>query len=211
MRILFFGDSITDAQRDRTHDFCPHGLGTGFVNAVASTLLYENPERYEIINRGIGGNRIVDLYSRIKCDCWNLNPDIISILIGVNDVWHEVLGGNGVELDRFEKVYRMIIEDTKKALPNAKLIICEPFVLKGRATEERYDDFLSVKQYAKICKDLATEYNIPFVELQKPIEEFNQNHAEGICLYDGVHPNIAGAHIIASEWLKTFKTKVDKQ
>ena len=71
----------------------------------------------KFINWGIGGNRIVDLYSRIKADVWNYNPDVLSILIGVNDVWHEINHQNGVELDRFEKIYRILIEDTQKYLP----------------------------------------------------------------------------------------------
>ena len=86
MKILMFGDSITDAYRNRELDNDISSYGHGYVKYVAGYLLCENPEKYEIINRGISGNRIVDLYARIKCDCWNLNPDFISILIGVNDV-----------------------------------------------------------------------------------------------------------------------------
>ena len=133
MRIVFYGDSITDAGRNRDKDFHHSSYGAGYVRDVASDLLNQNPLGFEIINRGISGNRIVDLYARIKTDLWNLNPDIISILIGVNDVWHEIGSKNGVELDRFERVYRMLIEDTKKVLPNAKIVILEPFVLKGIA------------------------------------------------------------------------------
>ena len=114
MKILFFGDSITDMARSREMDGNAFGYGMGYVHSVSSTLKYENPEAYEIINRGIGGHRVVDLYARIKADVWNHNPDVISILIGINDVWHEIYGGNGVELDRFECVYRMMLADTKK-------------------------------------------------------------------------------------------------
>ena len=88
MKILFFGDSITDMARSRDMDGQAFGYGVGYVNGVASALKYENPEKYEIINRGISGNRVVDLYARIKADVWNHKPDLISILIGVNDVWH---------------------------------------------------------------------------------------------------------------------------
>ena len=114
MKILFFGDSITDMARSREMDGQAFGYGVGYVNSVASTLKYENPEAYEIINRGISGNRVVDLYARIKADVWNYKPDVLSVLIGINDVWHEIFGKNGVEIDRFEKVYRMMLEDTKK-------------------------------------------------------------------------------------------------
>ena len=80
MKILFFGDSITDMDRRKDIDGRAFGYGVGYVNSIASTLMYENPEKYEIINRGISGNRIVDLYARIKTDVWNLKPDVISIL-----------------------------------------------------------------------------------------------------------------------------------
>lgn len=205
MKILFFGDSITDAHRDREKPHHLYGLGTGFVNGVASRLAGEAPDKYEIINRGISGNRVVDLYARIKVDAWNESPDLISILIGVNDVWHEIFGNNGVELDRFERVYRMMIEDTRRALPDVKLILCEPFVLDGAATHEALDAFREVYQYAAVVKQLAAEYGIPFVALQAPLSEAAERYGAERILADGVHPALAGAAIIAEEWLKTFQ------
>lgn len=214
MKILFFGDSITDAGRDYDAASKLGALGRGFVRVIADRLQGVEPEKYEIINRGIGGNRIVDLYARIKCDAWNLQPDVLSILVGVNDVWHEISRQNGVEIDRFENVYRMLLADTKKALPNTKLILCEPFVLKGGSTEDteekpdRYERFCQVYQYAKVVKKLAEEFDIPFLPLQ---EKFNEAAAKTKAEYylpDGVHPHIAGATIIADEWVKLFKEKI---
>ena len=134
MKILFYGDSITDAGRDRETELRLDDYGSGYVKYVVESLLANGYTFEDLVNRGISGNRVVDLYARIKVDCWNHNPDLISILIGVNDVWHEIEGKNGVELDRFEKVYRMLIEDTKAKLPNVKILIMEPFILKGAAT-----------------------------------------------------------------------------
>ena len=208
MKILFYGDSITDMARSREMDGNAFGYGVGYVNSVSATLKYENPEQYEIINRGISGNRVVDLYARIKADVWNHNPDVISILIGINDIWHEIYGGNGVELDRFERVYRMMLEDTKKTLPNVKFIFCEPFVLKGSATEEKYAEFLEVKKYAAVIKKLAEEYGIPFVALQEKFDEGAAKHGAVHYLYDGVHPDIAGGKLIAEEWLKVFRANI---
>ena len=133
MRILFYGDSITDANRNKERDyqyeekkFDQSDYGFGYVRSIAGALLAENPLKYQIYNRGIGGNRITDLYSRVKAHCWNLEPDVLSILIGVNDVWHEFGGGrNGVDIKRFEKVYRMLLEDTKETLSNVKIILME--------------------------------------------------------------------------------------
>ena len=115
MRILFFGDSITDMGRDRNasgEDFRRGlGLGYGYVNFVAAELLSKNPNGYEFINRGISGNRSVDLYARIKADCWNLCPDVVSILVGINDVYPQELENNAVELDRYEKIYRLLLDE----------------------------------------------------------------------------------------------------
>ena len=205
MKILFYGDSITDMGRDRENEHPAFKMGIGYPNFIAGALAYENPEKYEFVNRGISGNRVVDLYARIKIDVWNHKPDVLSILIGVNDVWHEIYGGNGVELHRFEKVYRMLIEDTKEQLPNVKFILCEPFVLKGSATEEKYEEFLEVKKYAAVVEKLAKEYGIPFVALQDKFDEAAEKHGAVHYLYDGVHPDVAGGKLIAEEWLKIFR------
>ena len=207
MKILFFGDSITDAGRDRTADFEDASYGNGYVKYVVENLLANGYDRKELINRGISGNRIVDLYARIKTDCWNLQPDFISILIGVNDVWHEIDGTNGVELDRFEKVYRMLIEDTRAKLPNVRFMLIEPFVLKGGATardEERWQGFLSVYDYAAVVKRLAEEYGLYYLPLQNKLSAAESANIAAI-LADGVHPAVNGAKLIAEEWLKKFE------
>jgi lysophospholipase L1-like esterase len=141
MKILFYGDSITDCSRTRDGGFLS-GLGYGYVHNIALDLIGKDPEKYQIINRGISGNRVVDLYARIKMDCWNHNPDVLSILIGVNDVWHEIGDSpNGVDAEKFYKIYKMLIEEIKEALPNIKIMILEPFVLKGPATEQNWEYF----------------------------------------------------------------------
>ena len=99
MKILFYGDSITDAGRTRDLDIPNKGLGGGYVTYIANQLFEKSLSDYDIYNTGISGNRIVDLYARIKIDCWNIKPDLLSILIGINDIWHEVKRQNGVEID----------------------------------------------------------------------------------------------------------------
>ena len=110
-----------------------------------------------------------------------------------------------MDIERFEKVYRMIIEDTKKRFPRIRFILCEPFVLKGSATEEKYKEFLEVKKYAKVVKKLAKEYRADFVALQDKFDAAAKAHGAEYYLYDGVHPDVAGGKLIADEWLKTFK------
>ena len=211
MRIVFFGDSITDASRNREEDFILSSYGFGYVHNVASKLMTENPNEHVIYNRGISGNRVVDLYARIKKDLWNLKPDLISIFIGVNDVWHEIGHENGVELDRFDKVYRMMLDDTKKVLPNAKIMLVEPFVMHGTRTdlqEGEYEKFTAVFEYAKVVKKIAKDYGIPLVELQDTLNAYGKANGSDFITFDGVHPNITGAQVIADEWLKVYKENI---
>jgi lysophospholipase L1-like esterase len=148
---------------------------------------------------------VVDLYARIKSDVWNCSPDVMSIFIGVNDVWHEIFAHNGVDIERFEKVYRALISDTLKVLPNLKLMLIEPYVLHGEATDIEFEKFQAVYEYAKVVKKLAKEFGIPFVPTQKKLDELSEKYGAKLVAYDGVHPTVFGSRIIADEWLKVFK------
>ena len=214
MKVLFYGDSITDAERSRPHDTIIYGLGYGYVRVIADRLMSEKPNEYTIVNRGISGNRVVDLYSRMKSECTNLQPDVINILIGVNDVWHEIDSKNGVEIDRFEQIYRMMIQYFIKQVPNVKIILCEPFVLEGSATKsteempDRWQRFQAVYDYAKVTEKLAKEFNLPFVPLQQKLDEGAKQHGVEHYLRDGVHPAVGGANLLAEEWVKVFKENI---
>lgn len=205
MKILFYGDSITDAGRNRETLIPNDYLGHGYVSQAAGRLYEKDAGKYVVYNRGISGNRVVDLYARIKADCWNLEPDVLSILIGVNDVWHEVSRQNGVELDRFENIYRTLLSETKAKLPNIKFIVCEPFVLCGSATEEKYDAFLEVKRYAEVARKLADEFGAYFVPLQEMFDEMGEKYGNSVMLRDGVHPTTVGSAYLAIEWMKAFE------
>ena len=204
MKILFFGDSITDAGRYRTGTGAL-GLGCGYVLNIACELLKKYPT-YEILNRGVCGNRVVDLLARAKEDVWNNNPDVLSILIGVNDVWHEVFDNKGVDLDLYEKVYRIILDKSLEVNSNLKVMIMEPFVLKGTTTENRFEEFLLVKEYAKVSRKLAQEYGFKFVPLQEKLDQIAKINGTSYITEDGVHPNVGGVKLIAEEWLKAFET-----
>ncbi|MBR1970655.1 MAG: SGNH/GDSL hydrolase family protein [Clostridia bacterium] len=204
MRILFQGDSITDAWRDRENDA---NSGIGYSLLVKADLGFEFPGKYEFFNRGIGGNRIIDVYARIKRDIINLKPDVMSVLIGVNDVWHELEIENGIDADKYFKIYDMLIEEVKNALPNIKIMIMEPFVLKGTATRENYEYFdAEVKKRAMMSKKISEKYSLPYVELQDGFDELSKNIDASYWLYDGVHPTAMGHEYIKKEWIKAFKT-----
>lgn len=215
MKIVFFGDSITDFGRNRERDDADGSLGYGFVRIIADRLVSEKPDEIKILNRGYSGDRSIDLYARLKRDCINLKPDVVSILVGINDIWHEIAEENGVNIERFETIYRMIIEDLKNALPGVVIVLCEPFVLPGFATKsdeqnpERYEKFCEIFNYATTVKKLAREYNLLFLPLQKAFDEKVQKFDPSLYLSDGVHPNIAGVNLIAGEWVKLYKEKIE--
>ena len=215
MKIVFLGDSITDAGRNREGGVKQSALGYGFVRIVADRLIGADPEKYTILNRGVCGNRIVDLYAGIKCRLWNEAPDLASILIGINDIWHEITARNGVDLQRYERVYRMIIEDTKARLPDTKLILCEPFVVEGtdtcptEETPDRYARFQQIYEYAACVKKLADEYGLYFLPLQKAFDAAVAAHGFACYAPDGVHPNVGGSSLIANEWVKLFREQIE--
>ena len=204
MKILFYGDSITDAGRARDITVPNKQLGSGYVAYVANQLLERSLTEYDIVNMGISGNRVVDLYARIKIDCWNHKPDVLSIHIGINDIWHEIHRQNGVEIDRFENIYRIMLRETIEVLPDTKIILCEPFVLRGTATDEAFDRFSLVKEYAKVVKKLADEFSLTFVPLQDAMDAAGEKYGNAEILADGVHPTMKGAVVFGNEWLKAF-------
>ena len=207
-RILFQGDSITDAMRSRDNDLAS---GHGYPTLVKAKLGYEEPGKYTFLNRGISGNRIVDLYARIKADLINLKPDVLSILIGINDVWHEIAEHNGVDAEKFEMVYCLLIEELKAALPELKIMILEPFTLAADVTDpadkpERYPLFRKETELrAQAAKRVAEKYGLVFVPLQEAFDKAEAGAPErGQWLWDGVHPTAAGHTLIKEAWLKGF-------
>ena len=204
MRILFQGDSITDAGRARDND---GSLGTGYPLLVKAALGYAEPGKYGFLNRGISGNRIVDVYARIKKDIINLKPDVMSILVGVNDVWHEYTDSpNGVDADKFYKIYDMLIEEVKEALPDIKIMIMEPFVLPATATEEKWELFHGeTLKRAEKAKAIAEKHGLTFIPLQEGFDKLCEKAEPSYWLRDGVHPTPMGHEYIKGEWLKAFK------
>ena len=205
MKIVFFGDSITDAQRKRDELEYNAKYGSGFVIQVAGRLFLEDPTRFEIVNRGIGGDRIVDLIARIKKDVWNEQPDVLNILEGINDISHEVYLENGVDEVRWERLYRMLLQDTVERLPNTKIMICEPFVLKGRDANVGFDEHNKIRERSKILREIAKDFGACFVPLQATLDEAAAKFGDEVVCSDGMHPTVFGATLIAEEWLKAFR------
>ena len=214
-KILFQGDSITDVgrQRDLSNPF--NVMGGGYPLLLRSRLYLDHPGEYECLNRGISGNRVVDLYARIQKDMLNIAPDYLSILIGVNDVWHEIAEQNGVDVDKFEMVYCLLIEELKAALPELKIMILEPFALAADVTDpadkpERYAPFRRETELrAQAAKRVAEKYGLVFVPLQEAFDRAEANApVRGQWLWDGVHPTAAGHEMIAREVVKAIKKDI---
>lgn len=207
--ILFQGDSITDCGRARDNNA---SVGTGYPLLVKAMLGAENPKEYEFINRGVSGNRIVDLYARIKKDFINLKPDYASIYIGVNDAWHEINDKNGVDTEKFEKLYNMLLEEIYAACPDIKLIIIAPYVLHGPATQDseaipnRWELFQKdVAEKAAVCKRIAEKYDLPLIELQPVFDKACEKAEPAYWTADGVHPTTHGHELIKKLWLEAFE------
>ena len=207
--ILFQGDSITDSKRDRNDNQYP---GSGYATMITGYLGLERPGEYAFLNRGISGNRVSDLYARIKQDFINLEPDYLSILIGVNDVWHEISHQNGLSEQKFERIYDLLIGDILEALPDIRIMILEPFVLEGSATEaidecpDRWEIFRTeVPLRAAAAKRIADKYGLVYVPLQECFDSACRTVPAEQLLFDGVHPTPMGHELIKREWLRGFE------
>jgi lysophospholipase L1-like esterase len=204
--VLFQGDSITDAGRDRNDDSAnsPAALGDGYSFLAAAALLEKNPALdLRIYNRGISGNKVYQLAERWDHDCLELKPALLSILIGVNDIWHKLSGNYNGTVDIYRNDYIVLLERTKKALPGIRLIICEPFAVPGvKAVDDKwYPEFYS---YQKAAKDIAVKFGAAFVPFQKVFDEALKTAPGSYWTPDGVHPSLAGAELMANAWLKVF-------
>ena len=210
IKILFQGDSITDCDRNRQNGA---DLGRGYPMRVASRLGLEKPGAYEFINRGIGADRVTDVYARIKCDILNLKPDVLSILVGVNDSWHDMGSLRGLTPEKFEKIYGMLIEEIKEPLPNIKIMLIEPFILKEkRFMIEREDGldsypfFLAeVKKRAAAARRVAEKYGVVFIPTQEKLDKLAEIQPPAYWLTDGVHPSPCGHEFLAREWIAAYK------
>ena len=199
--ILFQGDSITDCSRNRED---AQSCGIGYVNLLKSQIQHDRPADGIIIyNKGISGNRVVDLYARWKEDCFNLAPDIVSILIGVNDIWHEYKRGTGVEADKYRFVYNQLLLETKERMRNVRLILLEPFFLRAgdvALSKDPWEQDMGLRQ--AIVKNLAETHGATFVPLQAAFSDAAKKAPAEHWLRDGVHPTAAGHWLIAKTWLE---------
>lgn len=205
--ILFQGDSITDSGRDKQDQGfnTPGNLGTGYPLLAGASMLNKYADlNLKIFNRGISGNKVFQLAERWEKDCLEIKPDILSILIGVNDFWHKIEGNYNGTVEIYRNDYTALIDRTLKALPGIKLIICEPFAVNGikAVTDKWYPEFYG---YQKAAKEIAAKFNASFIRYQSIFDEAQKKASGTYWTGDGVHPTLAGAQLMAKAWLKAIK------
>ncbi len=202
--ILFQGDSITDAGRDKAamNPNDSRALGSGYAFLAAADILNSQAAfDLKVYNKGISGNKVYQLAERWQADCIDLKPAILSILIGVNDYWHMHNGNYNGTVEIFENDYRALLKKTMATFPNVKLVICEPFAVLGcKAVDQTW--FPEFDKYRAVAKKLAEEFNAIYIPYQAIFEQASKIAPAPYWTGDGVHPSIAGAKLMAAAWMK---------
>ncbi len=206
LRVLLQGDSITDAGRDKARYYAndAQGMGWGYVYQIVAELLGSYPESdLQCFNRGISGHKVYQLADRWQLDCLGIKPDVLSILIGVNDYWHMLNGKYEGSAEIYERDYRALLRRTKEELPDVKLIICEPFAVEGgTAIDEKWKPF---DDYRASAQKLATEFDTAFVPFHSVLNDALSQAPASYWSPDGVHPSIAGAYLMKQAWMVAFE------
>ncbi len=201
--VLFQGDSITDAGRARDvaapNDF--NALGRGYANMIAMGLLGAHASlRLQCYNRGISGHKVPDLEARWQTDAIDLKPAVLSILIGVNDLWHKLAGRYSGTVADYERQFASLLADTRAALPQTLLVVCEPFVLRcGAVNDNWFPEFDERRAAARRVAENAAATWVPFQTMFD--EAVTDATPSAYWAGDGVHPTTAGHALMAKTWL----------
>ena len=196
--ILFQGDSITDGGRQGGNDF-NHTMGQDYAYIISAQIGAQFPDRnLTFINRGVSGNTVAALAARWQNDTLNLKPNLLSIIVGINDtLWGETL-------DDYEKTYDKLLSDTIAALPGVKIVLGEPFILPVGKWKDDYSTHRSdVKMRQEVVAKLATKYNLPIIHFQQAFDDACQLAPADHWSWDGVHPTYAGHGLMVREWLRS--------
>jgi lysophospholipase L1-like esterase len=198
--ILFQGDSITEGGRWPGDDQ-NHIMGQDYAYIVAAQIgLYYPERRLLFINRGVSGNTVVDLAARWQADTIALRPDVLSIMVGVNDTFYS----DGQTIETYEQAYDTLIAETLKALPDVKIVLGESFLLPaGGYTTDYAAKRAELEKRQAVARKLAAKYKLPLIEYQRAFDEAMKLAPAEHWSWDGVHPTYAGHGLMAREWTKT--------
>jgi lysophospholipase L1-like esterase len=206
---LFQGDSITDGNRTHNNDW-NHLMGHGYVYLIASRLWYELPHKqFHFVNRGVSGNKVTDLAARWQEDTIAIKPNLVSILVGINDVAAFINGDKSFTADQYETNYRALLQQTQQQLPGVQLVLCEPFALPVGRIKDQWNEYQEeVSKRQVIAKKLAVEMNAVYVPFQDAFTGALQKAPADYWIWDGIHPMPAGHELMARMWLKTVGEKL---
>lgn len=202
--ILFQGDSITDGNRGRNTD-PNHIMGHGFAFSIASRIGADYPEKkYQFYNRGISGNKINDLEKRWQTDTLDLKPDVLSMLVGVNDASSIVFKREPqITIENFESTYKSLLNQTLAQFPELIIVLCEPFILQVGRVKENWEAYhADITKRQEVVRKLASEFRAVFVGFQEVFDKACSKAPADYWIWDGVHPTVAGHELMAREWLK---------
>lgn len=203
MKILFQGDSVTDAGRDRSQS---SDMGFGYPKYASAMLEDAFPDiNFAFVNLGISGNRTEDLVARMQSDFIEIQPDIVSVMIGINDVWHHyAFSGIYTSDEAFEKNYTTLLEEIKQKT-NAKIMIIQPFLIDVPDKQELKPELAQKQAIVKALADKYADVYLPMHEI------FAADDAEDKTVYaaDGVHPTEDGACLIAQKYLEAVSPLID--
>jgi lysophospholipase L1-like esterase len=210
LRFLFQGDSITDGNRSRNED-PNHILGHGYCFAVSSRIGTDFPQYgFQFFNRGISGNTISDLEKRWQPDTLDLKPDVLSLLIGINDV-NALIDGkeNAMDAKMFETVYRKMLTSCREQNPGLLIVLGSPFFFASGWRKSQYEKWhpLTVER-ADIVKRIARDFNAVLVDYVSVFEDAQKHAPIDYWIWDGVHPTAFGHELMAREWIKQVSTRL---
>jgi lysophospholipase L1-like esterase len=205
--IVFQGDSITDGGRLRTGQDYNHIMGQDYAYILAAEIGAEYPDRnLGFINRGIGGEGVPDLAARWQTDTIDLHPNLLSILVGVNDTFAP--GPKGETASEFEQNYDRLLSQTLISLPTVKIILGEPFLLPvGKFSADYSAQRAMIKERQDAVERLARKYNLALVKYQDIFDDACKLAPADHWSWDGVHPTYAGHWLMTRAWLAAAATR----
>ena len=206
---LFQGDSITDGNRTHNNDW-NHVMGHGYAYLIACRLWYDHiPKRFHFFNRGVSGNKVTDLAARWQTDTLDIKPDVLSILVGINDANSVIDDHDVVTATAYEETLRLLLKQTKEQLPGVKIVLCEPFLLPVGRVKNNWEEWnTEIKKRQQVVQKTALEFNSIYVPLQDEFNNAVKKAPPEYWIWDGIHPMPAGHELIARKWIKTVEKEL---
>lgn len=207
---LFQGDSITDGNRGRNND-PNHIMGHGYAFSIASRVGADFAEKkLQFYNRGISGHKVTDLTQRWQSDTLDLRPNVLSVLVGINDVDSFIGGNTENTVDVFLQTYRSLLNQAKAQNSNVLFVLCQPFVLPVGRVGQQWEQYRAeVASRQAIVATLANEFNAVLVDSQKVMDGACKRAPADYWMWDGIHPTVAGHELLAREWIRATAKRLD--